>query len=177
MEHGCVTVPVKLTAKGFRDFAIYDTLVRQRRWVAPVVFFLILSVSAGICYALRDRGPNAGLLVGVLLAVGLGLPAVYFLSFFNSIRQQNRRMNLSEPKAVYTVTLDAQGVHVDAGEEHMDHLWTDVYQAHLRPEAIYLYPSPKQAYLLPYADTDPAALKRVLAEHLPAEKLVGRERA
>lgn len=177
MEHGCVTVPVKLTAKGFRDFAIYDTLVRQRRWMAPVVFCLILSVSAAICYALRDRSPNAGLLVGVLLAVGLGLPLVYFISFFGSIRQQIRRMGLSEPKEVYTVTLDSQGVHVDAGAEHRDHPWESVYQARLRAEAVYLYPSPKQAYLLPYADTDPAALKKMLNEHLPSEKLVGRERA
>lgn len=177
MERGSITVPVKLTAKGFRDFAIYDTLVRQRKWVLPAVFCLILSVSAAICYALRDRSPNAGLLVGVLLAVGLGLPAVYFLSFFNSIRQQNKRMGLTGPKEVYTVTLDGQGVHVDAGEEHRDHLWAEIYQAHLRPEATYLYPSPRQAYLLPYADTDPAALKQILTEHLPAEKRIGWERA
>lgn len=177
MERSSVTVPVKLTAKGFRDFAIYDTLVRQRKWVLPAVFCLILSVSAAICYALRDRSPNAGLLVSVLLVVGLGLPAVYFLSFFNSVRQQNRRMDLTEPKAVYTVTLDSQGVHVDAGEEHLDHPWADVYQAHFRPEAVYLYPSPKQAYLLPFADTDPATLKQILADHLPAEKRVGWERA
>lgn len=173
MEHGCVTVPVKLTAKGFRDFAVYDTLVRQRRWVLPAVFCLILSGSAAICYALRDRSPNAGLLVGVLLAVGLGLPAVYFVSFWNSVRQQIRRMGLTEPKAVYTVTLDGQGVHVDAGEEHLDHPWAELYQAHLRPDAVYLYPSPKRAYLLPYADTDPAALQQLLAEHLPAQKLRG----
>ena len=175
MEQGAVTVPVKLTAKGFRDFAIYDTLVRQRRWVLPVVFCLILSASAAICYTLRGRSPNAGMLVGVLLVVGLGLPLVYFISFFNSIRQQNRRMGLREPKEVYTVTLDGQGVHVDAGAEHMDHTWDSVYQAHLRPDAVYLYPSPRQAYLLPYADTDPAGLRRVLAAHLPQEKLLGQK--
>lgn len=173
MEQGSVTVPVKLTAKGFRDFAVYDTLVRQRRWVLPVVFCLILSASAAICYALRDRAPNVGLLVGVLLTIGLGLPLAYFLSFWGSIRQQNRRMGL--PKTVYTVTLDGQGVHVDAGEEHMDHPWDSVYQAHLRPDAVYLYPSPRQAYLLPHADTDPAALKQVLADHLPPEKLLGQK--
>lgn len=173
MEQGSVTVPVKLTAKGFRDFAVYDTLVRQRRWVLPVVFCLILCGSAGVCWLLRDRAPNVGLLVGVLLTIGLGLPLAYFASFWGSIRQQNRRMGL--PKAVYTVTLDGDGVHVDAGAEHQDHPWESVYQAHLRPDAVYLYPSPRQAYLLPYADVDPAALKGVLAAHLPPEKLLGQK--
>lgn len=175
MEQVSVTVLVKLTAKGFRNFAVYDTLVRQRKWAPPVVFCLILSVSAAICYALRSRSPNTELLVGVLLAVGLGLPLVYFISFFNSIRQQNRRMGLTQPKDVYTVTLDGQGVHVDAGEEHMDHPWDSIYQAHLRPDAVYLYPSPKQAYLLPHADTDPGILRQVLATHLPPEKLLGQK--
>lgn len=169
-----ITVPVKLTAKSFRDFALYDTLARQRKWVPPVVFCLILSVSAAICYALRDRSPNAGLLVSVLLAVGIGLPLVYFISFFSSIRQQNRRMGLTKPKEVYTVTLDANGVHVDAGGQHMDHSWASLYRAYRRPEAVYLYASPKQAYLLPYADTDPQALWTLLSHHLPADKLFDR---
>lgn len=169
-----ITVPVKLTAKSFRDFALYDTLVRQRKWVPPVVFCLILSVSAAICYALRDRSPNAGLLVGVLLAVGVGLPVVYFISFFNSIRQQNRRMGLTQPKEVYTVTLDPDGVHVDAGDQHMDHPWASLYRAYRRPEAVYLYASPRQAYLLPYADADPQALWSLLSSRLPADKLFDR---
>lgn len=173
MEQGSVTVPVKLTAKGFHDFAVYDTLVRQRRWVPPAVFCLILSASAAVCCALREKSPGAGALVGVLLAVGIGLPAVYFISFFSSVRQQNRRMGLSEPKAVYTVVLDGQGVHVDAGEERMDHPWGSVYRACFRPQAVYLYPSPKQAYLLPYADADEGALRAILTAQLPKEKLFG----
>lgn len=171
MEQGAVTVSVKLTAGGFRDFALYDTLVRQRRWVPPLVFCLILSASAAICYALRDRSPNAGLLVGVLLAVGLGLPLVYFVSFFYSIRQQSRRLGLDEPKAVYTVTLDSQGVHVDSGEEHMDYTWDSLYRVCRRADAAYLYPSPRQAYLLPYADTDADALWAVIRAHMPGQRI------
>ncbi len=129
MEQGSVTVPVKLTAKGFRDFAVFDTLVRQRRWVMPAVFCAILSASALVCHLLRDRSPNAGALVAVLLVVGVGLPVVYFISFLNSVRQQNRRMGLSaKGLAVYTVTLDGNGVHVQARDRHMDHPWESVYR-------------------------------------------------
>lgn len=171
-----ITVPVRLTAKSFRDFAIYDTLVRQRRWVMPVAFCLILSFFAGVCYALRDRGEGAQALVAVLLVIGVGLPAAYFISFLSSIRQQNRRMGLSEPKLVYTVTLDAKGVHVDAGEQHLDYAWDSLYRAYRRPDAVYLYPSPKQAYLLPFSDADPEALWGFLEARLPREKLFQKRR-
>ncbi len=174
MSQGSVTVPVKLTAKGFRDFAVFDTLVRRRRWVMPAVFCAILSASALVCHLLRDRSPNAGVLVAILLAVGVGLPAVYFISFFSSVKQQNRRMGLSaKGTEVYTVTLDDDGVHVEAKDQHMDHTWESVYRVYFRKEAAYLYPSDKQAYLLPYGDTDADALQGVLAAHLPAEKLFG----
>ncbi len=176
MKQGSVTVPVKLTAKGFRDFAVYDTLVRQRRWVTPVVFCAILSLSALVCHLLRGRSPNAGALVAVLLAVGVGLPAVYFISFFNSVKQQNRRMGLSAKGVeVYTVKLDGDGVHVQTKDQRMDHTWESVYRVYFRKEAAYLYPSAKQAYLLPYADVGEDALRAVLAAHLPAEKLFGQK--
>ncbi len=176
MEQGSVTVPVKLTAKGFRDFAVFDTLVRQRRWVMPAVFCAILSASALVCHLLRDRSPSAGVLVAILLVVGVGLPVVYFISFLNSVRQQNRRMGLSaQGVAVYTVTLDGTGVHVQAKDQHMDHPWESVYRVYFRKNAAYLYPSDKQAYLLPYGDVDADALDAVLAAHLPAEKLFGRK--
>ena len=176
MEQGSVTVPVKLTAKGFRDFAVFDTLIRRRRWVAPAVFCAILSASALVCHLLRDRSPNAGVLVAILLVVGVGLPVVYFISFWNSVRQQNRRMGLSaQGVAVYTVKLDGDGVHVEAKGQHMDHPLESVYRVYFRKEAAYLYLSDKQAYLLPYADTDADALGALLAARLPAEKLFGRK--
>ncbi len=176
MNQGSVTVPVKLTAKGFRDFAVFDTLIRQRRWVMPAVFCAILSASALVCHLLRDRSPNAGVLVAILLVVGVGLPVVYFISFFNSVSRQNRRMGLGTQGApVYTVTLDGDGVHVEAKGQHMDHPWESVYRVYFRKDAAYLYPSDKQAYLLPYGDVDADALGEMLAAHLPAEKLFGRK--
>lgn len=178
MAQGSVTVPVRLTAKGFRDFAVFDTLVRQRRWMMPVVFCAILSASALVCHLLRDRSPNAGVLVAILLVVGVGLPVVYFISFLGSVRQQNRRMGLSAKGVeVYTVKLDDAGVHVDAKDQQMDHPWESIYRVYFRKDAAYLYPSPRQAYLLPYADTDAAALRAVLTAHLPTEKLFGQKEA
>ncbi len=176
MAQNGITVPVKLTAQNFRNFAIYDTLVRQRRWVMPVVFCLLLSFFAGICWGLRERSDSAGALVAVLLVVGIGLPVVYFISFLNSIRQQNRRMGLAKPKEVYTVRLDDDGVHVTAGEQKLDHPWSSLYRAYRRPDAVYLYASPKQAYLLPYADTDEEKLWAFVDAHLPNEKLFGRKK-
>lgn len=174
MEQASVTVPVRLTARGFRDFAVFDTLIRQRRWVMPVVFCAILSASALACYLLRARSSGGGALAAVLLAVGVGLPVVYFISFFNSVRQQNRRMGLAAKGVeVYTVRLDGSGVHVQTKDQHMDHPWESVYRVYFRKDAAYLYPSDKRAYLLPYADTDEGALRALLAARLPAEKRFG----
>ncbi len=85
-------------------------------------------------------------------------------------------MGLSEPKEVYTVRLDDDGVHVTAGEQNLHHPWSSLYRAYRRPDAVYLYAGPKQVYLLPYADTDGEKLWAFVDAHLPNEKLFGRKK-
>ena len=83
MTHNEITVPVRLDAKTLKRFSVFDTLRLRRRWVRPVGFALILAAFAVV--ALLTGKAQAGMIAAVLLVVGLGLPLVYFGTFFSQV--------------------------------------------------------------------------------------------
>ena len=97
MKDGAITVHVRLDAKTFRRFSRFDMLRLRRRWVRPTVFAAILIAFAAV--ALLTGRAQAGLIAAVLLAVGLGLPLVYFGSFLSQVNMQVMRYNLDPPRA------------------------------------------------------------------------------
>src|SRR5699024_4931320 len=122
---------------------------------------------------------GAALLGGVLTAVALGLPLVYFGMFFRSVSLQAKKMGLSTPKSVYRVELGPDGVGMwpagqqDKAQPAASHDWESVYGAWRTAQAVYLYITATHAYLLP-AEEIPGgadAAWTLLGEHLPAEKL------
>ena len=78
-----MTIEVLLSGAEFRRFTIFDLLRRRKQWRGPVLFALILGVSAAICYT-RAGTQGAVFLGNVLLGIGLGLPCLYFAYFFSS---------------------------------------------------------------------------------------------
>lgn len=178
-KHPLVSVPVQIDTGIFRDFAAFDVLHRQKRWLRPLVFALILLAGAVVCFSQVGRREGAALLGAMLILVGLGLPAVYFGMFFHSVNLQARQMGIATRKDAYRVDLDDAGVHMhpvgqqDRREAVVTHPWAELYGAWRTSGAIYLYTTAAQAYLLP-ADQIPGgveALWALLADHLPAEKL------
>ena len=113
-----MTIEVELTGTEFRRFTLFDVLRRRKLWRGPVLFALILGLSAALCFTKSDT-QGAVLLGNVLLTVGLGLPCVYFAYFFSSLSRQVRQQGLTRPQKVYTVTLTekAQGILADNGKE------------------------------------------------------------
>ena len=81
MQRDSVTIPVSMDAKQFRRFGLFDTFILRRRWLSPAVFSAIFIAFSVLCFSLTDKEQSA-LLGSVLLAVGIGLPACYFLNFF-----------------------------------------------------------------------------------------------
>ena len=143
------TIPVRLDAKTFRRFSYFDTLKLRKRWVRPVVFALILIAFAVV--ALISRKPQSGMIAAVLLAVGLGLPLVYFGSFFSTVNMQVARFGLDKPHRVYTVVLNADGVHVtnnQKAEAAVQVPWKEVQAAFRAKGCIYLYVNAARAFLL-----------------------------
>ena len=70
-----MTIEVELTGTEFRRFTLFDVLRRRKLWRGPVLFALILGISAALCFTKSDT-QGAILLCNVRLTVGLGLPCV-----------------------------------------------------------------------------------------------------
>ena len=147
---GTITVPVKLDEKTFKRFSRFDMFRLRKRWRRPMGFALILIAFAVI--ALVSGKAQAAMLASVLLVVGLGLPLVYFGTFFSQVNLQAVRQKLKPARPVYTVRLDGNGVRVtnDQREEAPVRLrWSELQAAFRAKGCIYLYVNAARAFLLP----------------------------
>lgn len=155
----------------FRRFAVFDTLYRQQRWRAPVLFAAILAVFAGICLSQRGKIEQAGLLGTVLLIIGLGLPCVYFLSFFASVNKRAKQLGKGNATA-YTVALKEEGIQVSTPKEQVEYPWEKLFFAYRLRDCICLYADPRRAYLLPLVDgsKENEAFWAFICSHMPIEK-------
>lgn len=184
MRPETITVSSRVDTKTFRNFAVFDTLIRQKRYRSPVIFTGIMLVFACICYFMNGRAEQAVLLGNVLLGIGVILPTVYFGTFFFSVNSQSKKMKLDPPKHVYTVTMtDAEeGISIvtPTGEGGTLRIkWANLFAAYRVKDCIYLFVSPRQAFLLPdnQANVTPDELWDFLGEHVAKEKLTDRRKA
>lgn len=151
MEQNTLLIQAKITPEGFREFALFDTMYRQKRYRSPLLFAAILAVFACICFSQQGRHEQAVLLGGVLLAVGLGLPLAYILIFLSSVNTKAKQLKLGSAPAAYTVFLSPEAVVVTAGEQRVEYAWEDIVYAYRIKRSTCLYVSPNRAYLLPIA--------------------------
>ena len=167
-----ISVSVQMDAASFHDFAAFDLLRHRKAWHRPLVFTAILLVSAGVCLSQVGQKDGAALLTVVLAVVALGVPAVYFWTFFHSLSLQIKKMGL--PRPFYRLELDAAGLSVwMAGEQNKTeptnrYTWNTVYCAYRTKEAVYIYVQKNQAYLL---NESMDAAWSLLGSALPAASL------
>lgn len=165
----CITVNV--TPEVFREFALFDIMSLKKRFVRPLVFAAIMVAFAVVCFALRGRAEQAGLLGTVLMIVGLGLPVFYFLAFFRSLQFQENQLSRRAGQVDYTVKLREDGIAVTDGKDHVELPWDGVMCAYRLRHSICLYVSANKAYLLPAADQAEAnKWWDLISDKLPAEK-------
>lgn len=171
MKQQTILIQSRITPEVFREFAVFDTMVRQKRFLRPLVFAAILAGFACVCFSQRGKQPQAVLLGGVLLAVGLGLPLVYFLMFFYSVYKQSNLLKGKKAPLAYTVELSQERVTVTAGEQRVEYRWEDILLACRIRRSTCLYVSDSRAYLLPAADGKEEEKRwAFLCQQLPAEK-------
>ena len=168
-----IVIPVRLDEKTFRRFARFDMFTLRKRWVRPAVFSLILIAFA--VFALFTRKEQSGLIAAVLLAVGIGLPIIYFGSFLSQVNLQAAQQRLKPARAVYTVTLREEGIHVQnarKAEEQLEMEWNAIRQAFRKKGCIYLYVTAAKAFLLPdgQADAPDPEVWQYLRDHLGESK-------
>jgi hypothetical protein len=170
-----IRIPVRLDEKTFKRFARFDMLILRKKWIRPVVFALILIAFAFV--ALLTRKAQSGMIAAVLLAVGLGLPVVYFGTFLSQVNMQALRQKLKPARNVYTVTLREDGILVENNQKKEDPLempWEKIQRAFRKKNCIYLYVSPAKAFLLPdgQADVPDSEVWQYLIDHLGKEKCI-----
>ena len=125
-----ITIPVRLDEKTFKRFSRFDMFTLRKRWVRPVIFSAILIAFAFV--ALLARKEQSGMIAAVLLAVGIGLPLVYFGTFLSQVNMQAARAKLKPARLVYTVTLRDEGVRIvndQKEEEPQEAAWSSIRQA------------------------------------------------
>ncbi len=150
MKKASFDIPVKVDGDIFKHFAWFDTFLRQRRWVSPALFAGIMIFFSFIAFSRVGKSQQAALIGSVLLGVGLLLPTVYFLSFHLSVRTQIKKLGLTTPRHVYTLELDGEtGVMASTEKEKTAFCWHELFAAYRTNRAIYLYATPRRAYLLP----------------------------
>lgn len=163
-------IPCRITTEIFREFAVFDTMRRQKRWRSPALFAAIMTAFACVCFAQQGRREQAPLIGGVLLVVGLGLPAAYFLSFFLSVRKQERQLKLSAAPAAYTVTLSSEAVSVTDGKRRVEYAWSDIVRVYRIRRSTCLYAAANRAYLLPAGNPHDEACWALITRQVPPER-------
>lgn len=146
-----MTIAVWLSESHYRNFLIFNILKRLKLYKSPVIFASILTTSAIISFIMH-RVQGAVFLGSVLLLVGLGVPAVYFISFFSSLRKQVKQQNLNPPRLVYTLQLEkgSETFEITNDKEKAVYRWKDVFHAYYEKDAIYLFITEERAFLLPF---------------------------
>ena len=165
-------IPARITPDVFREFAVFDAMIRQKRWRGPLAFTLVFGALSAVCYTQAGSIRGAGLLGTVLLAVGLGLPAAYFVNFFLSVKAQGGKLGGENAPISYTVRLREEGVMAEQGKEKMTLSWQQLHGAVRLSHSVCIYVTPRQAYLMPgeAGEKDGEELWDWVREHMPQEK-------
>lgn len=162
-------VESRITPEVFREFAIFDTLRRQKRYRGPLLFALIMIGFAVVCFTQVGRREQAGLLGGVLLSVGIFLPAVYILTFLYSVKKRAKQLERAKTPA-YTIELSNKKVTAAAGEERAEYRWNKILYTYRLRRSICLYIAANKAYILPSGDGGDDELWALICGHIPENK-------
>lgn len=154
-----IKIVVHINQTIFRNFAFYDTLKMKKQWKSPVIFTAILLVSSLLCFSRYKVAAQATLLGTLLAIVAVGVPVVYFVSFYLSVKKQGEALKLAKMQYAYTIvmkdenTADAITIFPKNGAQ-IHHAWSDVYGAYQGKNCIYLYLTKNRAFFLPVEDID-----------------------
>lgn len=148
-EHSTLTMSGNIDRDTFIRFALFDSFRLKKRWKNPLIFAGIFMFFALVCFLGRETHEQAVLMTLVLLAVGLLLPAVWFVMYMYSLNIQVKKNNLSSSHAQYFVLLGEKEGQVIKGEEKACYSWKTIPAAYRVRGCIYLYVSDTRAYLMP----------------------------
>ena len=166
MAQNELVIQSKIDAEAFSEFAWFDMLRRRKLWRRPALFAALFAAFAAIAFSRIGRTDGAALLGGVLLAVGFGVPLVYFAHFAFSVRKRARQLNANE--IAYTLTLSPEGVAVRKEAQTAEYRWDAICRAYRLERSVALYVDAGHAFLLTGKNTE--AAWDAIAQYLPEDK-------
>ena len=135
-----ISVSITMDAASFHKFRSFDLFRHQKRWRRPLAFTAILLVFSCICLSQVGVREGAALLTVVLAVVALGLPAVYFYTFFRDLRTTIKKLGL--PRPFYRLRFDDTGLAVwMAGEQDRPEPRTSLRRAASMRGTICIWPT------------------------------------
>ncbi len=166
-------IDVVLSEALFRRFTMFDILKRRKMWRSPVIFASILGGCACVCFIMHHVD-GAILLGSVLLAVGLGMPCVYFCTFFSSLNKEIKNQKLKTPRLVYTLELTehSDGIFIRNKTEKASYKWEHVFHAYRDKSATYLFITAQRGFILPHdcISEGSESLNELLSRMLPENR-------
>ena len=160
MLNNHISIPVILSEKQFKNFIIFDSMKKQRRWKTTASISVLLFTLATLCFASLESFPKIEMFGNILIVFCVFLPTNYFRSFYNSVKEQTAKMKLAEPRQVYTINLSTSSNGIlyfypnktgAAGQ----YTWKGVDIAWKTRDAIYLYVTKEQALIIPKTTKSP----------------------
>ena len=167
-----IEIHVRLDARTFRRYCVFDAFRRRRAWFLPAMIGMVL-ITASIALLLFGHGQES--LAGVLMGLGIAVPLMFFGLFFIQVEAQVARQKLKDAPPVYSLTLRPEGLAIrndQKSESEIDLPWGRLHAAYRAADAIYLYATPERAFILPegQASVASAQLWSALTRYLGPDK-------
>lgn len=149
-----ISIPVVLNEKQFKDFIMFDSTTKNKRYKTTLSITVMLFTLATLCFASKENLPIAEGFGNFMIVFCVLIPSNYFRTFHNTIKTQTEKMRLNPPRQVYTINLStsATGIHHFYPNENTaagQFSWKNVDGAYKTKHAIYLYVTPQQALIIP----------------------------
>lgn len=148
-----IEIHVHIDPGMFRRYCAFDTFRRQRRWYLPVMIGMVLiTIALG---GLLGLLPVSEAVAGVLMGLGIAVPVGIFGLYFIQIEAQIAAQHLKENPEVYFLRLNDNGVQINGGQDQksVEVPWERLWAAFRREDCVYLYVTPERALILPDGQT------------------------
>lgn len=178
MDQSHITAHVRIDARIFRRFALYDSFILNNHWRAPVLFAAIFTGFSMICFIHPDRAEAAKLGI-VLFVLAFFLPLTYIAHFLLQIHDRNKQLGLKKPRPAYTLNMSKANLRIINDmkpEPEVSLSWESLHGVWRHKDAFYIYAHPSRAFIVPdgqYAPS-PAQMFDFLSERLPEGRLHGK---
>lgn len=138
----------------FKDFAVFDTMQRHKRWRYPFGAAGIFLACAIFLFGIQEQIPNAFLVGTIFCIVAVGLSAGYLRNFYRSIPKEAEKMKLDPPRLVYSLSVtrdnDAVLYYLPGDKKPSERFtWKSIDSVWITPKAIYIYVTPERTLTIP----------------------------